>query len=334
MGRRRHWDLLRDRPGTAWLLCMAAAGLARTGTARLRAPRAAPAQPTSGLQARAACLAKHQPKPRCGARIARARLHPQEQWSRAALQPCCGTSQPARRPHRPPTSAGSAAAAAPRARPAGRAAAAPSPGRAGPAAARPARLAPSARAPWRSAPSPRHARPRAGRLRERGPPSARAKVRVCSRLPHATLQWRRAGAAPPVGRARCAPLTGMPCSMTRTKRPPPVALQKVVRYAACGPLPAALSFAYRHALLYRCCGRPQSTPSGAACKRCWTGVCGSAHPRGQRERALALFKECSLRCKLARRPGGWSAGQPHEERREAWAVLRQDSGRSSLAPHV
>jgi len=71
-----------------------------------------------------------------------------------------------------------------------------------------------------------------------------------------------------VGRARCAPLTGMPCSMPRTKRPPPAALQKVVRYAACGPLPAALSFACRHALLCRCCGGPrahlQVLPASAA----------------------------------------------------------------------
>jgi hypothetical protein len=95
------------------------------------------------------------------------------------------TTASQRRPHRPPTSAGSAAAAAPRARPAGRAAAPPSPGRAGPLAARPAR---PARARCRSAPSPRQTRPRAGRLRERGLLSARARVRVHACLPHATLQ--------------------------------------------------------------------------------------------------------------------------------------------------
>ncbi len=80
--------------------------------------------------------------------------------------------------------------------------------------------------------------------------------------------------------------------------------------------------------------RATCTSSGAACKRCRTGICNSAHPGGQRERAVALSNGRSPRRKVAERPAGWSAGQPQEQRREARAVLRPESRRSSLAPHV
>ncbi len=135
-------------------------------------------------------------------------------------------------------------------------------------AARPARPAPPARGRCRSASFPRRTRPRAGRLRERGPQSARVGIRVtCSPSAcGAATAPGRSCAAP--GLRRCAPLTGMPCSMARTRRPPPAALQKAVRYAACGALPASLSVSYRHTLLCRCCGGPgahlQVLPASAA----------------------------------------------------------------------
>ncbi len=71
-----------------------------------------------------------------------------------------------------------------------------------------------------------------------------------------------------MGRGGRVPRMGMPCSRTRTRRRPPAALQKAVRYAACGALPAALSLPYRQALLYKCCGGPsahlQVLPASAA----------------------------------------------------------------------
>ena len=39
--------------------------------------------------------------------------------------------------------------------------------------------------------------------------------------------------------------------------------------------------------------RTRCTSSGAACKRCRTGICNSAHLRGQRERAVALSNDRS-----------------------------------------
>jgi hypothetical protein len=181
--------------------------------------------------------------------------------------------------HRPPTPAGSAAAAGPRGRPAGPAAAAPPPDQAGLLRPRAACSTPALRGP------------RCAERLQRAPCRLRCHEAASFNQTHVRLSWCEAGLALQVylRAPHCAPqLASNPCSMTPTTSSPPAVLQTAFRYAACGPLPTLHSVSYSSAAKRRCCNRPGSESADAQCDKCWQRDTRRAHSGGGAEGAFAL----------------------------------------------
>jgi len=256
-------------------------------TARLRAPRRAPAQPTSGLQASAACTCT-QRKLAQSTPCTRTAVSGRTSSQGGALQPRSGTSQ----------RAGGARTALPRLQ-----------------AAQQQRRHALGQQGVQPLLRLRVERRRARRVErvqravdaaQRHLPGVHGLARAAcgsaarslqgsglglpARLPHAALQRRQAGAAPRLGcggahrsRACPAPWRG-PGGRPRQRCRRPSGMRGLAGIAQ------RVVQAHPAVQVLR---RTRCTSSGAACKRCRTGICNSAHLRGQRERAVALSNDRS-----------------------------------------